>query len=494
MKQISSSQALKLAKSYHEKGEIRQAEQVYSALLEIDQHHAEATHNLGIIKLSRGNTEEGLNLVRKSIELDRTNPSFHNNLGEIYRKMGQLEQAELHIAAALELNPRYSAAYSNMGLLCMGKGENEKAKACFAEALSIDPKNIQALINTGNLFRSEGQFENALECYEAVLEISENSAVGLKGAAHTCLEAGEYSSAAKYFSRLVTAYPELNRDKVNLALITLRNKDFRKGFQLFENRFKYQDIMEGDAENLWRGTGQGGKTLYIYSESHELTTPSDTVLFARYLYDMEKYNCGKIIFRVQPEIFNLIKDNMPENIEVSAEPPAEFDLQIPLLSMPMVLNARAKTIPKSEGYIKADKKMSEDFAGQIDTDKTKIGVFAEQTAGFEPDAFSALSEKYALYSMGADFEGVKNIDADAADPSQMAAFIDSMDMVITADGLPAHIAGAMGKKTLLLLDTMHDWRWFTAKTGKACEWYQCMVFYVREKDQTWKEFVSSVRI
>ncbi|MEP6703051.1 MAG: glycosyltransferase family 9 protein, partial [Betaproteobacteria bacterium] len=53
--------------------------------------------------------------------------------------------------------------------------------------------------------------------------------------------------------------------------------------------------------------------------------------------------------------------------------------------------------------------------------------------------------------------------------ADLAALIELLDVVITVDTSVVHVAGALGKPTLLLLDAAHDWRW--PRSGTHARWY-----------------------
>lgn len=461
MAQMNAKDALNLAKTYHKKGEIAQAEQVYSALLQVDPHNSEAMHNLGgLIFASRGDLDSAIATMKQAIVLDRNNPEFHNNIGELYRKAGQLEHAKFHLSSAVELRPQYGEAYSNLGLVYRQLGDIDNSKLCFANALEINPRNTAALINSGNLMREEENFSDAVECYQAALAISPDNPTALKTVSMAYSQlGGDYNSAAKYLSRLTTGHPDLHAEKVDLALICLRNKDFRKGFQLLESRLKYNDIMKGDIDTLWRGgTGQDEKILYVYNEDFIFDSIGDTIMFARYVRELERFSPFKVVFKVQSELVELLSENMPSFVQVTDEDCHAFDKHSPLFSLGLVMNARAKTIPNTEGYIRADGSAPAD---SMQSDRIKVGI-----AGIDDDSALTGNDKVQLY----------NIDEHAT-IKEKASAIANIDMLITTDNDTVHLAGgAMGKKTALIIDEKHDWRWFNAKNGKTSEWYAVLLF------------------
>jgi ADP-heptose:LPS heptosyltransferase len=67
-------------------------------------------------------------------------------------------------------------------------------------------------------------------------------------------------------------------------------------------------------------------------------------------------------------------------------------------------------------------------------------------------------------------------------------------MVITPDTSLVHLAGAMGKDTVLLLDFLSDWRWFTPKNGQPSVWYSSVKTFIRQKEMSWTDVVGSLNL
>jgi ADP-heptose:LPS heptosyltransferase len=66
----------------------------------------------------------------------------------------------------------------------------------------------------------------------------------------------------------------------------------------------------------------------------------------------------------------------------------------------------------------------------------------------------------------------------------------NMDLVITVDTSVAHLAGALGVKTFMLLPYVTDWRWFdnTEKT----EWYDSVRIFKQESQTDWESVFNKV--
>ncbi|MDR2170801.1 MAG: tetratricopeptide repeat protein [Planctomycetaceae bacterium] len=78
------------------------------------------------------------------------------------------------------------------------------------------------------------------------------------------------------------------------------------------------------------------------------------------------------------------------------------------------------------------------------------------------------------------------------DLDSMAALLTSLDLVITPPGYVAHLAGALGVKSWLLLPSGSDWRWNLGKTDAV--WHPSMKIYRKKIEQCWDELFELVGV
>ena len=71
-----------------------------------------------------------------------------------------------------------------------------------------------------------------------------------------------------------------------------------------------------------------------------------------------------------------------------------------------------------------------------------------------------------------------------------AKAINAMDIVITVDTSVAHLAGAMGKKTFLMLPYASDWRWFS--DTKTTPWYNSIEIFKQTDPISWEEPIKEI--
>jgi ADP-heptose:LPS heptosyltransferase len=76
------------------------------------------------------------------------------------------------------------------------------------------------------------------------------------------------------------------------------------------------------------------------------------------------------------------------------------------------------------------------------------------------------------------------------DFADTAALVSHLDLVITIDTSVAHLAGAMGCPTWVLLTRVPDWRYHLE--GEDCSWYPTMRLFRQQADGEWSDAIARV--
>lgn len=72
-----------------------------------------------------------------------------------------------------------------------------------------------------------------------------------------------------------------------------------------------------------------------------------------------------------------------------------------------------------------------------------------------------------------------------------AALVAGVDLVVTVDTMIAHLAGALGRPTWLLLKAEPDWRWDPGR--RDTPWYPTMRLYPQAARGGWSSVLAAVR-
>ena len=65
------------------------------------------------------------------------------------------------------------------------------------------------------------------------------------------------------------------------------------------------------------------------------------------------------------------------------------------------------------------------------------------------------------------------------------------DLIITSDTATAHLAGALGCHTWVVLKKIPDWRWMLEKNDSP--WYPSMKLYRQKKRENWHDVFETIK-
>lgn len=87
-------------------------------------------------------------------------------------------------------------------------------------------------------------------------------------------------------------------------------------------------------------------------------------------------------------------------------------------------------------------------------------------------------------------DAVTNLADEIHDIRDTAAAMENLDLVISADTMPAHLAGALGRPVWVLLPFMPDWRW--RMEGSTTPWYPTMRLFRQRRPGDWSGAIEQV--
>ena len=90
-----------------------------------------------------------------------------------------------------------------------------------------------------------------------------------------------------------------------------------------------------------------------------------------------------------------------------------------------------------------------------------------------------------------DGSNIKQYGDELNDFSDTAALCELMDLVISVDTSVAHLAGAIGKTTWVLLPHVPDWRWLLDREDSP--WYPSIKIYRQPSPGDWDSVIQQVR-
>jgi len=221
----------------HQAGQLDRAIPLYQQLLQVQPHHADALHLLGVALHQKGDSVRAIQLISRAIAISPTSAAFHGNLGEIHRSLGQLDRAIACLRTALRLDPKDADIANNLGLALNAQGQRDEAIALIQKAIQLQPGFAMAHNNLGNVYRLHGDKDKALAHFRKAVELAPNLAEASSNLGQLLLEMDQADEALVHCREAVRLRPRLPEAHNNLGNV------LRELGQLDEAKRCYQEAL-----------------------------------------------------------------------------------------------------------------------------------------------------------------------------------------------------------------------------------------------------------
>jgi tetratricopeptide (TPR) repeat protein len=478
-------------------------------LLDEQPEHADALWLLGKIACEAGDTASAADLIVRAIGIDPKPAKYRLALGYVRQVEGRFDLAEDCYRAALELEPRYAEAWNNLGCVRQMQGRLADAADCFRKALDINPDLAQANQNLGSLARDPRRLEAAADNYRKAIREQPGDASLYVDLGNTLRDQEKFDEALASFDAALALKADHAEAHFSKALVLLLEGELARGWEELEWRWQREPARRQFAAAQWDGQPIPAGDLLLHAEQGF----GDTLQFIRYA-PLAARRCRNVIVECQPELKSLIAA-IPGVARVIAQGEAlpQFAAHLPLLSLPRVFNTTLETIPAEVPYLRADAAKLRAWRARLaaDGDVLRVGLC---WAG-RPEQWDNLSRSasldflaplgrlsgvrfYSLQKGPAAAQGARppagmllgDVSHELRDFSDTAALVGALDLVITVDTSVAHLAGALGAPTWVMLSRLPDWRWLLA--GERCPWYPSMRLFRQENFGEWDAVAERV--
>ena len=469
---------------FHKSGNFSEAERLYIEVLSFEPSNINVLNLLGLLKFAQKQYQEALTYILKAVEIS-PQAYFYLNLGRIYFSLNRIEESTKAFEEGLKLQRNDFELWFNYAFSLNAQERFEEAIEAYKKAIELNPKLAEAYNNLSKLYSAEKDDPHtAIEYYKKFLELEPNDMEVL------------------YF----------------LSVMYLKIKDFENGWKFFENRLCREcSILTQEKEladkirlkPIWQGEDIQGKTVFVYFEGGL----GETTMFGRFLPILKERGAKKVYFRPQSCYYKLFKEN-ESNLDVEVINNVfdiDFDLHIPLLSLPYAMKIYSEKEIPNGSYLKANKKKSIEYKEKyFQTNKIKIGFKWQGNTSYDLTRIIKFESFYKIfplkevqfYSLQKDdaiekLEKAKEMNFEIIDLGttfesfdDTAAAIDNLDLVICNDTSVAHLAATINKPCWVLLPFIADWRWHM--DTKSCLWYKNVKVFKQRKKGDWDSVFDEV--
>jgi len=458
-----------------QRGDAKLALQYCHELLARDPQHIQTLLFAALASRSLRWLDDALDFINRALTEAPSQPAIHTLMGDILLLQNRPEPALTALLKARHLGDVSAQVNFNIGSAYLALGVYENAKNYFDQALAMDPQMLAAHVNKGLVEHSLMNLEEALHCFNTALLIDPKNIDAQWNKSHVLLTLGRYE----------------------------------EGFKLYETRWHHPQVALKKRKfdsKLWLGQEHlAGKTILLYAEGGF----GDTIQFIRYakLFEPDV----KLIIQCQLPLIELVKGmGLGVDIIAPGDTPPPHDFHCPLMSLPLAFGTTIDTVPHFDRYIYAPDEHVKKWGAFMDQmTGPKIGIVArgscshanDKNRSFELKALVAqLPQDTSYVVLQKDLSDDERVFIDHCDNiiapgeelesfSDTAAICTHLDQVISVDTGVAHLSGALGTPTTLLLAYRPDWRW--GADDETTGWYPNTRLIRQTRSRGWRDAFST---
>ena len=462
---------------------------------------------LGIVLERNGELNRAIEFYKEAIRVDKSYIKAYNNIGAIMYRKKEYKKAVEIFKLALSVDESDVSTYVNIGAACNRAKFYEEGIEYLKKAISLNPKNSGTYTNLGNIYNKIREYNLALKAHKEALKLDPNSAINHANIAISYKNLLKFKEAKRSLKKAISIDPNFVNAHFDLATTYLQLEEYKSGFSEYEWRLKKEE-MAGVLVNLKEvlkkprfslNLPKKGKTLLLWSEQGY----GDMIQFARFAKVLkQKYPSLKIKVEVREALVNLFKEQeFFDEVIRRGESFGEFDYQLPLMSLAHILKSTAKKLPFwDSAYLNIE---DENFDLEYESNRLNIGIawsasatsdsYAERFIGLKHFEPLMRDKQIMLFSLQVgDSKDIKNyskseivdLEPRLRDFKKSALAISKLDLIITSDTSIAHLSGALGKETIVMLPKKSEWRWGVDRSRSI--WYKNTKLIRQEIEGEWE--------
>ncbi len=324
---------------------------------------------------------------------------------------------------------------------------------------------------------------------------------------------GRKAEGREFRLRAMELDAEIARQRMAKSFDALRQGDYLGGWEDYESRSLAAPTViprRGFAQPQWYGeTDIADKTILLHAEQGN----GDAMQFLRYVPKVAALG-ARVVLEIHQPLLSLAA-TVPGVAELRelGHPLPPFDVHCPLMSLPLAFHTDLATIPSEIPYLTVPTERLARWRRRLGPrQRMRVGVAWSGNAAMGDDQFRSipLTEfRRVLDRTDCEFHVVQREvrEADKAvlldelphvidhsalahDFADTAALISMLDLVIAVDTSVAHLSGAIGWPTWLLVRANADWRWQPDRDDSP--WYPTMFLFHQSEPGVWQPVLDQV--
>lgn len=335
------------------------------------------------------------------------------------------------------------------------------------------PTWVEDLIDRADAARTAGRLRLAMEMYRRAHAAAPEDAAAAGRLGTTLSMLGLRAEAEQVLRQALAAEPTNAAAHHALAMTLMAQGRYPEAGPHYAARFYVPELNVRPPEGLgcprWSGEALAGKRVVVFPEMGF----GDQIQHARFVALMRDQGC-EVTLLCRPALERLFADSLPGVRVVAASGSVDLpdpDLWMMSGDLMFLPGVTLETLPNAP-YLRAPPPPA------AASDLT-IGLATAGNPHHGNDANRSLPADLAdrlRRGLPGRVVSLAPADTGARDFAETAALMAALDLVVTVDTSVAHLAGALGKRALVLIPAVNtDWRWMHGRADSP--WYPSLRLY-----------------
>lgn len=518
----------------------------FSAAIAVKPDHMDAHVGLARVLTNQKRHDEAIGAYLKAYSV-RPDAECAYELARLLHELNRFDEAANYYRKAVTAKPDYVKALDGLGNALADLKRHDEAVVAFKKILALDPNDVPALVNLGNTLYESRVFEEAIDCFQRVFTLDPDNVAAHNGLGSVLVELNRvdeaiacfdhaleldprydgavynlgvamerqfrYDEALEKYEQAIALKPDFAEACWNRGLVHLLHGRFRASWSGYECRRQLRGAaaLPEMPYPAWDGTADiGSRKLLIQAEQGF----GDAIQAVRYIPLLEQQGV-ECWMQCLKSLSGIVRRSFPQVhvVEVGEVPPG-LDFYIPVMSLPRAMQTNAEVdIPAQVPYLAADPEQVAYWQQQLPASfRNRVGLVwrGNPKHGNDHNRSSRLNDYLPAITGNTDVlfvtlqkdltaeeqallqgrANVKTLDTELTDFDESAAVMCSLDVVISIDSAPAHLAGALGVPVWILLPFYGEWRWMRDRDDT--HWYPTAKLFRQAAFGDWPGVIRTI--
>jgi tetratricopeptide (TPR) repeat protein len=486
--------------------------------LKLQPRNPEVLRLKGVLAALNDDYEGALIYLEKVLEISPKFATALSNTGNVYLKLGRHEEALACYNKAIANQPNDHETHNNKGNLLQEQKKYGEAITSYDKAILLNPNYYEAYTNKANALKELKRLDEALANYKKSISINPSYSPAWSGIGWVFHVLKSYDEAEYYLRKSIDLDPNHAHAQEHLAHMYLKVFRFSEGWSLNESRWKVDGLKTMNlCSKKPRWQKANVKTLLVWAEQGI----GDQILYSSMLNDLAEFPQRKIV-SLDKKLLDVFRRSFPSYEFINKEtvvPEEMYDEHIPIGSLGGILRNSLECFQRARyPYIFDDAIRTQSIKSRPEfANKVTCGIsWGSINKKLGDDKSIPIQDLYPILKMS-DIEfvnlqygnikstlirvkeeiGKQIINLDEVDLLEdvdgALSIISACDIIVTSSNSTAHLAGALGKETLLLVpySVGQFWYWH-AVDGKSI-WYPSVKVFEQAQQGDWSAPVNAVK-